>query len=156
MNNLLNKVHTLSTQEIAVLPPNQLMALQQVADESLQQAKRMKDRINDALELKYKDQASVARIREGKDTGTVHFEDEQIQVIADLPKRITWDQKQLAVIAKRIQDSGEDPQQYMDIGYKVPERKFTAWPDNIKTAFQAARTMKAGHQSFKLTQGDEQ
>jgi len=62
----------------------------------------------------------------------------------------------LAELSKRIQESGEDPLQYMDIAYKVPERKFTAWPDTIKSAFQDARTLKMGRQSFKLTQGDEQ
>jgi hypothetical protein len=152
----LQSASTFSTHEISQLSAQQLMALQASATESLQHAKRINERIHDALELKYKDLASVSHIRAGKDTGSVHFEDELIKVTADLPKRVTWDQKQLAELAKRIQDSGEDPLQYMDIAYKVPERKFTAWPDTIKSAFQDARTLKMGRQSFKLTLGDEQ
>ena len=151
----LQKANLMSTQDISQQSSSTLLRLQKEADEQWQKSKRLKDRIGDALELKYKDHASVARIHAGKDTGSVHFEDGQIQVTADLPKRVSWDQKQLAELAKRIQDSGEDPLQYMDIAYKVPERKFTAWPDTIKSAFQKARTLKMGRQSFKLTQGDE-
>jgi hypothetical protein len=152
----LQQANKMSTQEISEFSAMEIMTLQVSAVESLQQAKRINDRIHDALELKYKDLASISRIHAGKDTGSVHFEDELIKVTADLPKRVTWDQKQLSELAKRIQDSGEDPLQYMDIAYKVPERKFTAWPDSIKSAFKDARTLKMGRQSFKLTQGDEQ
>jgi hypothetical protein len=151
----LQQANKMSTQKISEFSAKDLMTLQISAAESLQQAKRIHERIHDALELKYKGLASVSRIHAGKDTGSVHFEDGQIQVTADLPKRVTWDQKQLAELAKRIQGTGEDPLQYMDIAYKVPERKFTAWPDTIKSAFQDARTLKMGRQSFKLTQGDE-
>ncbi|MBT7443305.1 MAG: hypothetical protein HN790_04990 [Methylococcales bacterium] len=152
----LQQANKMSTQEISEFSAKEIMTLQTSAAESLQQAKRINDRIHDALELKYKDLASVSRIHAGKESGSVNFEDGQIQVSADLPKRVTWDQKQLAELSKRIQESGEDPLQYMDIAYKVPERKFTAWPDTIKSAFQDARTLKMGRQSFKLTQGDEQ
>ena len=152
----LQQANKMSTQEISEFSAKEIMTLQTSAAESLQQAKRINDRIHDALELKYKDLASVSRIHAGKESGSVNFEDGQIQVSADLPKRVTWDQKQLAEVSKRIQESGEDPLQYMDIAYKVPERKFTAWPDTIKSAFQDARTLKMGRQSFKLTQGDEQ
>ena len=152
----LQQANKMSTQEISEFSAKEIRTLQTSAAESLQQAKRINDRIHDALELKYKDLASVSRIHAGKESGSVNFEDGQIQVSADLPKRVTWDQKQLAELSKRIQESGEDPLQYMDIAYKVPERKFTAWPDTIKSAFQDARTLKMGRQSFKLTQGDEQ
>ena len=152
----LQQANKMSTQEISEFSAKEIMTLQTSAAESLQQAKRINDRIHDALELKYKELASVSRIHAGKESGSVNFEDGQIQVSADLPKRVTWDQKQLAELSKRIQEGGEDPLQYMDIAYKVPERKFTAWPDTIKSAFQDARTLKMGRQSFKLTQGDEQ
>lgn len=152
----LTDIKTLSTQEIAKLPAKRLMLLQQDANEDLQQAKRMKERISDALDLKYKDLASVTRIRQGKESGVVHFEDGDIQITADMPKRVTWDQKQLDVISKRIQESGEDPQQYVDINYKVPERKYSAWPDAIRSAFQKARTIKFGQQNYMLIEGGEQ
>ncbi len=35
--------------------------------------------------------------------------------------------------------------------YKVPERAYTAWPEHIRTAFTAARTVRTGKATFKLT-----
>ena len=154
LNTTLEQIQQISTQEIAQFSAGKLITLQQEANDALQIAKRTKDRISDALELRYKDQASVMRIQQGKDSGTVHFEDDGIEVTADLPKKVTWDQKQLMAMAKRIQASGEDPTQYMDVSYKVPERKYTSWPDSIKQAFQAARMFNTGHQTFKL-KGEE-
>ena len=45
--------------------------------------------------------------------------------------------------------------QYVDIAIKVPERKYTAWPESIRTAFAPARTVKTGKPSFRLSLGEE-
>ena len=50
-----------------------------------------------------------------------------------------------------IRAAGDDPTQYVDIAIKVPERKYTAWPENIRVAFAPARTVKTGKPSFILT-----
>lgn len=154
MTNLFQQTQSLSAQELAALPARQLFELQADASETFLSAKKLKDRINDSLELKYKDQASVIRIQQGKDSGTVHFEDDGIEITSELPKKVTWDQKQLAAIAKRIQASGEDPSQYVDVSFRVAERRYSAWPDSIKQAFQSARTFNTGRQTFKLIKGE--
>jgi hypothetical protein len=43
-----------------------------------------------------------------------------------LPKKPVWDQARLAEIAQRISTSGDNPAEFLDISYKVAERKYTA------------------------------
>jgi hypothetical protein len=35
--------------------------------------------------------------------------------------------------------------------YRVPERKYAAWPRHIRTAFERARTVKTGRPTFSLS-----
>ena len=70
-------------------------------------------------------------------------------VVADLPKRVDWDQEKLAAMVARIRAAGDNPAQYVDITIKVPERKYTAWPDAIREGFEPARTVKTG--TLKIT-----
>ncbi|MQM32141.1 MAG: hypothetical protein CRU78_17190, partial [Candidatus Accumulibacter phosphatis] len=90
------------------------------------------------------------RLAAGKDSGVVHFDDDQVRITADLPKKVEWDQKQLADITRRIAASGDDPSQYVEISYRVSETKFNAWPESLKSAFVPARTLKTGKPGFRL------
>ena len=54
-------------------------------------------------------------------------------------------------MVERIRAAGDDPSQYVDIAIKVPERKYTAWPESIRAAFAPARTVKTGKPSFRLS-----
>ena len=152
----LEQVGQKSTQELAKLTASDLLQLQNNATDAWQNIKRVKDKIHDALILKYKDQASVALMFQGKDSGVIHIDDNGIQVTANLPKKVSWDQAELAAIAKRIEANREDPLEYLDVTYKISEKRYSSWPENLKSAFRAARTFSTGLQTFKLTQGDEQ
>ena len=91
----------------------------------------------------------------GKDTGTVRLVEDGVIVIADLPKRVDWDQAQLAALVERIRAEGDDPAEYVDTAFKVPERKYAAWPSAIRAAFEDARTVKTGKPVFKLSLAKE-
>ncbi|MBI5121308.1 MAG: hypothetical protein HZA67_09905 [Rhodospirillales bacterium] len=140
----------MSLGEIAALSGESLALLQEEADEALRRAKAAKDGLDGALERKYGAIAAELRKREGKDTGTVRFDDGGITVVADLPKKVEWEQDRLAATVLRIRAAGDDPAEYVETAFKVPERKYTAWPANIRTAFEAARTVKPGKPSFVL------
>ncbi len=99
---------------------------------------------------RFGEQAHGARQASGKDTGTVRLVEDGVIVIADLPKRVDWDQAQLAALVERIRAEGDDPAEYVDIALKVPERKYTAWPTGIRTAFAGARTVRVGKPTFNL------
>ena len=109
--------------DIAALPAEQLALLQQEAVDLLANAKRLKDRLDSGIDLKYRDRAAALRRSAGKDTGTVRIEDGDVVVVADLPKRVNWDQRGLAAVVERIRAGGDDPAEYVDVEYKVSERQ---------------------------------
>lgn len=80
----------------------------------------------------------------------MRFQEDDFTIIADLPKRPAWDQKQLAAIVQRIRSAGDDPSDYVETTYKVPENRFKSWPGTIRRTFEPARTVKAGKAAFKL------
>ncbi|WP_096701355.1 hypothetical protein [Magnetospirillum sp. 15-1] len=141
---------TMAVGEIAALPADMLILLQEEAEEALRRAKMQKDWLDGVLDRRYATIAAEMRSRDGKDTGTVRFDDGGITVVADLPKKVEWDQEQLAATVERIRASGDDPAEYVDLAFKVPERKYGAWPAHIRTAFEAARTVKTGKPTFTL------
>src|SRR5690606_17289463 len=88
----LDNLPTMLIGEIAALAGDQLALLKHDADERLRAAKTLCDWLDGAIALKYGDQAQDARRSEGKDTGTIRLQDGPVTVVAELPKRIDWDQ----------------------------------------------------------------
>jgi len=151
----LDDLPTMPVGDIAALPGDQLALLKQDADERLRSAKILCDWLDGAIALKYGDQAHEVRRAEGKDTGTVRLQDGPVTVVAELAKRVDWDQPTLANLVERIRADGADPTEYVDIAFSVPERKYTAWPTDIRQEFEPARTVRTGKLKFRLLLGEE-
>ena len=148
---------SLSAAEIAALPVELLAILQREIDERLKRDKAAKTRFDAGLLIRYATRAVEERLLLAKDTGTVRFDDGDFTVVADLPKRVDWDQDKLAAMVARIRAADDDPAQYVDIAIKVPERKYTAWPDAIREGFEPARTVRPGALKVEIVpQGDVQ
>ena len=130
--------------EIARLPIDLLVTLQHDANERLTQAKFLKARLDGALETRFGTRAAEVRQSHAKDTGSVRFTEGDFTIVADLTKRVDWDQDRLAAVVERIRSAGEDPAEYVDVAFKVPERKYAAWPDAIRATFEPARTVRPG------------
>lgn len=141
--------------ELMKCSPMALMQYQRQIDEALGQVKAQKAWIDGVLNLKYGHKADEHRHQHGKDTGTVHFDDRGVTITADLPKKPTWDQTKLAEIAARIAASGDNPAEFLDITYKVAERKYTAWPEHLRKAFEPARTLATGKATYRLAASEE-
>ena len=76
-------------------------------------------------------------------------------MIADLRKMIDWDQSELTTLVAAIRAEDGDPAEYVDMVFRVSERKYAAWPRHIRTAFERARTVKTGKPSFRLSLREE-
>ena len=137
--------------DLVALSAETLALLQEEADDALRHAKAAKDWLDGVLARKYGDIAADKRRQDSKDSGKVRFDDGAVTIVADLPKRVEWDDARLAALVERIRAAGDDPAEYVELTYKVPERKYGAWPAHIRTAFEAARTVKTGKPSFVLT-----
>lgn len=151
----LDNLPTMPIGEIAALAGDQLALLKQDADERLRSAKTLCDWLDGAIALKYGDRAQDARRAEGKNTGTVRLQDGPVTVVAELAKRVDWDQATLANLVERIRADGADPAEYVDIALSVPERKYTAWPKDIRQEFEPARTVRTAKPKFRLLLGEE-
>lgn len=148
---------SLSTAEIAALPVELKAILQREIDERQKQIKSIKTRFDAAMVHCYATRASEMRQAAGKDTGTIRFDDGDFTIVADLPKRVDWDQDHLASMVERIRAAGDDPGEYVDVVIKVPERKYAAWPQAIRDGFEPARTVRPGTLKIEIVpQGGDQ
>lgn len=148
-------IHRMPVGQISALPADQLALLKGAADEQLTQAKSVADWLDGAISLKYADRAQDTRQEAGKDTGTIRFEDDGVTVIAELPKRIDWDQALLAQIAENIASAGEDPAEFIETKLSVSERKYGALPESWRKGFEPARTVRTGKPKFRLVLNEE-
>ncbi len=152
----LEDIRAMPVGEIAALPAEQLALLQEDAEAALTAAKTLKEWLDGAIVLRFGEQAHTARRDAGRDTGSVRLVEDGVIVVADLPKRVEWNQAMLAATVERIRAEGDDPAEYVDIAFKVPERKYAAWPRAIRAAFEDARTVRTGKPAFKLTLAKEE
>ena len=83
--------------------------------------------------------------------GTTHRQDGGFDIKVTVPKRVDWDQGELASAVETIKGWGEDPAEYVDTKISVAERKYDAWPAAIRDLFEPARTVKAGKPKFDVT-----
>ncbi len=150
----LNDLDRLSIGDISALPPDLLFTLQEAAHAETARVKRLRDRLEAGIGRRYGAAIEAERSAQGKTSGTVRIEDAGVVVIADLPKKVTWDQDRLAAMAARISASGDDPTEYLEIAYRVSERRFGAWPEAMREGFAAARTETTGKPVFRLETRD--
>ena len=146
----LDAIRSMPIGEIAALPAPMLALLQDDAEEAVKAARTLADWLNGAIALRYADRVAAVRRAEGKDTGTIRLDDGEVTVIAELPKKADWDQAELTTLVAAIRAEDGDPAEYVDTLFRVPERKYAAWPRHIRTAFERARTVKTGKPTFRL------
>ena len=145
-----DQILAIAPAELAQQSGDALFEIKNSAALHLTQAKTLAAHIDRALDLKYAERARQLRVTAGKDTGVVHFDDGAVRITADLPKKIDWDQKQLAAIHERIAASGDNPAEFIETIFHVSESKFNAWNQSLKNAFISARTVKTGKHDFRL------
>jgi len=123
----LDALSRLPVGDIVALPASELARLQKDADEALREAKLTVAWLDGALNQKYAERAKAARADADKDFGVARFVDGGVTVVADLPKRVEWDQRDLADLVEHIKADGKDPRDYVEVSLKVAERNYTSW-----------------------------
>ena len=136
--------------ELANLASDSLFQVKNDAADLLVLSKALVEHIDRALDLKYVDRAHQLRLAANKDTGVVHFDDGNVRVTADLPKKVEWDQKQLHELILRIASGGDNPAEFIETSYRVSETKYQAWQESLRSQFTPARTVKVGKATYRL------
>jgi hypothetical protein len=147
----LDSIMCMGMADIAALPVEEIALLLDDLREQQDRLVRQKERLEDALDLKYDARASAARGAAGKATGTVRFQDGDFVVIADLPKRVKWDQTRLAEAVEIIRrDWNDDPAQYIRTELKAAEAAYSTWPAAIRQLFEPARTLETSKPTYRI------
>ena len=144
-------IAAMSVAQLAALAPQQKLEIDRNINEAQAFLKKVRVKLDAALEQTYGQQARAALRESGRDFGTTYVNDGPLQVKFELPKKVSWDQKQLAEIAERIAAAGEKPSSYMDVKLSVSESRFTNWPPALQQQFALARTVDAGKPDFTLS-----
>lgn len=127
-----------------------LILLKQLADlESC--LKKRKTILEDGLSLKFGQIAQAALQMSGRNTGTVRFADHDYTIVANLPKKIIWEQDKLFDILQKIPP--DQRKQYVKTTYVVDERKYLSWSEGVKNLFDPARTVQTSKPKFQITNG---
>ena len=149
---LTEHIRDLAVSQIAELSAPELACLLEDLNTQKAALRRIEDKLDAALDQRYGARARQCRAEVGKDTGTVRFEDNGFVVIADLPKRVKWDQDKLHHAVEIIRSGwGDDPTDYVKTKLDVSEAAFANWPRPVRELFMPARTVETGKPSFKLT-----
>jgi hypothetical protein len=140
----------MSVTEVSSLPTSILGLLLEDVAEMKAAHKKADDHLFAALSHRFGDRASEARKAKGTDTGTVRFTDDDCVVVADLPKRVTWDGAGLVQVSAQLKDMGEPVSDYIQTKMDVAEKAYSSWPGSLKKLFDPHRTLGVGKASFKI------
>jgi hypothetical protein len=141
----------MSVSQLAKLPPEQKREIDANLDAAIYWLKKARTKFDAALDQCYGEQARTALRDSGRDFGTAHIADGPLRIKFELPKKVSWNQKQLAEIAERIVASGEKVEGYLDVKLSVAESRYTNWPPALQQQFAAARTVEEGKPTITLT-----
>lgn len=144
-------IAAMTVAQLAALPPQQKVELDRNINEAQAWLKKARLKLDAAFEQIYGEQARTALRESGRDFGTTYVNDGALRVKFDLPKKVSWDQKQLTQIAQRIVSAGEKLDGYMDVKLSISESRYTNWPAALQQQFAAARTVEAGKPDFTLS-----
>lgn len=150
-----NRVHLgdfehMTSEQIAQLPPELLTILQEEAEQEAKASSGRRTKINAAIERRFGERARSERSGQGKDTGVVRFDVDGVEVVADLPKKVVWDQEELRRLHNYLDECGENASEYITVDRKVSESKYGSWPVRIREMFEPARTVTPGSQKITL------
>lgn len=107
----LDAIRTMPVGELAALPAEHLALLQEEAAAALDSSKRLRDWLDGAIALRFAGHADALRREAGKDAGTVRFDRDGVTVVADLPKKVEWDQPLIAGVVERNRSRRPTPRE---------------------------------------------
>ena len=145
----------LSATVIRDLPLENVAALQRFITEAKSELATLAAMVQTGLELRYADAAKAQLFAKGQDTGTTHIQDGDFDITVEIGKDVKWEPKGLTELVAKIEATGGDPREYVEIKYSVSEAKFKAWPQTLRAPFEALRTVTPKAPKFVLRRAGE-
>ena len=145
----------LSALVIRDLPLENVSALQRFILDAKSELATLAAMLQTGLEMRYAEQAKAQLLAKGQETGTVHLEDAGYDITVEIGKDVKWEPKGLTELVGKIEATGGDPREYVEIKYSVSEAKFKAWPQTLRAPFEALRTVTPKAPKFLLRRAGE-
>ena len=145
----------LSAQVIRDLPLENVSALQRFIAEAKSELATLAAMVQTGLEMRYADEARAQLLAKGQDTGTTHILDGEFDITVEIGKDVKWEPKGLTELVGKIEATGGDPREYVEIKYSFSEAKFKAWPQTLRAPFEALRTVTPKAPKFVLRRAGE-
>jgi hypothetical protein len=143
-----NDIEGLSVTDLAELPAGALADLQRRVAAEARTSRTRAEKLNAALLHRYERAAGAAYVDAGKDTGTLHLDDDGHDVEVRIDKDVHWDQEALVAILGELPD--DLARFYAKTSFTIEERKYNSAPPDLRSLFARARTVKAAKMRFTL------
>ncbi len=115
-----------------------------------EEAKKVKDWLENAISLKYEEEILAKRLAMMKDTGVVHLQDGNFKITSDVKKKVEWNQSKLEEIILDLKKDGLSTDNFVTTHYNILEKNFENWSLSLKEKFAPARTIKHSKPNYKL------
>ena len=145
-----NLSKTSTVQKLSVSPTN----LNKQVVKLVSHAKELREKLDDALNLRFAETVKNNLRNENKDTGTTKFVDSGFQVVAEVPKKVTWNVEQMEQIIKNMPE--DKRKAIVKTSYVIDERKYANLPPEYQQMFIPARTVTPGKTRFQILVPEEQ
>jgi hypothetical protein len=146
----LEQLLEMDSEAFNALPADQIEMLFEDVATLKARAKQLDDRLYYLLDKRFSGQAATLRQADGKDTGTVRIPLGNLVVLADLPKKVEWDEEGLVNVEFNLLAQGEPVDEYIKVRRTVAENAYTNWPTSLQAMFAPYRTVGTGKATYKL------
>ena len=150
----LSIIETSTTKDLSELPTHDLADLNEQVVKLVSHAKELREKLDDALNLRFAETVKNNLRNENKDTGTTKFVDSGFQVVAEVPKKVTWNVEQMEQIIKNMPE--DKRKAIVKTSYVIDERKYANLPPEYQQMFIPARTVTPGKTRFQILVPEEQ
>ena len=129
------------------IPPDQLVELYADLADAKAMLEAQSESLHRAMSVRYADTFDGER---SKDTGLIHIEDGRYRISQEIKKNVRYDQKKIKTILAGLEAKGEDISEYVEVSFKVPERKHAVWPQALRKVFEPARIVHLPRPSYSI------
>lgn len=132
------------------LPIDQLDLLLNEAQSNVTAAEAVLEILKTVLSVRFEKPAAEMRRSAGKDTGTVRVVQGDYEVMAELAKKVLWDQEKLPDLLDKLIAPVETLSKLVKVEIKINERVFEALAPEHKALLMPARVVKTGKPTYSL------
>lgn len=149
----LSVIETMDVKDLSRLEVYDLADLSEQVSKLVNHTKELKEKLEDALNLRFSETVQNNLRGENKNTGTTKFYESGFQIVAEVPKKVTWDSEKIDEIIKTI--SEEKRKAIVKTVHTIEERKYSQLSPEDKLLFADARTVTPGKTKFQISIPEE-